>query len=212
MAPSLFACWAMMIGKSHSSHRHSKTDLRSDLGRLRTKNAADHQSILGQEAFWDWLDFLNLGAGSIVGGYMPLRYENDPRDLMKQCLHRGFGLGLCVMSGEALIFRHYDMDVTPLSPKDFGVLEPDETSPSVQPHLVLVPLLGFDFGLHRLGYGKGFYDRTMAQMRSAKPCWFVGLAQTYQRLETVYPESHDQALDAVLTPTQFWRRDQINNI
>ena len=71
----------------------------------------------------------------------------------------------------------------------------------VEPHIVLTPLLAFDANGFRLGYGGGFYDRTLAKLRAKKPVVAVGVAYDEQRVDAVPVESYDQRLDWVLTPS-----------
>ncbi|HEY9216874.1 MAG TPA: 5-formyltetrahydrofolate cyclo-ligase, partial [Phenylobacterium sp.] len=73
----------------------------------------------------------------------------------------------------------------------------------VAPDLVLAPLLAFDRRGHRLGQGAGHYDRTLANLRAAKPVWVVGLAYAGQEVEEIPAEPHDQRLDAILTETGY---------
>jgi len=74
------------------------------------------------------------------------------------------------------------------------------------PTLVLAPLVGFDSGCWRLGYGGGYYDRTLHAL-DPRP-FTVGVGLEIGRLETIYPQVHDIALDAVVTETGFWRRPE----
>jgi 5-formyltetrahydrofolate cyclo-ligase len=88
---------------------------------------------------------------------------------------------------------------TALYPSGFGTLAPSELAPRAQPDLVLMPLLGFDKAGTRLGYGGGYYDRTLAGM-SKKPR-LIGLAFAAQELDEIPREAHDVPLDAVVTET-----------
>ena len=194
-----------------ASSQHPKLILRAKLKSLRAERAHEYQAIEGTDGFWAWLDTLmvaaNLRTPLVVGGYMPMDYENNPHLMMSQLSHMGWQQSLCVMRNDDLIFRHYDPSLNGLTIRAYGIQEPGEESGIKEPDLIFVPLLGFDAGFHRLGYGKGFYDRTIIRMRREKPCWFIGLAQNYQKVETVYPDEHDQALDGILTPDHFWLRD-----
>jgi 5-formyltetrahydrofolate cyclo-ligase len=91
----------------------------------------------------------------------------------------------------------------PLQKSPFGVLEPLPTALEVSPTLILVPLLGFDSRLHRLGYGKGHYDRLLATRGNARA---VGLAFAEQEVAALPVEPHDVPLDAVVTPAGVHRR------
>ena len=71
----------------------------------------------------------------------------------------------------------------------------------VEPDVVLVPLLAFDSGGYRLGYGGGFYDRTLAGLRAKKAITAVGLAYDEQKVDALPHDSYDERLDWVLTPS-----------
>jgi 5-formyltetrahydrofolate cyclo-ligase len=85
----------------------------------------------------------------------------------------------------------------PLYPSGFGTLAPSELAPLVEPDIVLMPLLGFDKRGTRLGYGGGYYDRTLAVMRKAPR--LIGLAFDCQEIDEIPREFHDVPLDAVVT-------------
>jgi 5-formyltetrahydrofolate cyclo-ligase len=88
-----------------------------------------------------------------------------------------------------------------LSP--FGVYEPDPGSESLDPDVLLTPLLAFDRSGGRLGYGAGHYDRTLARLRATKPVVAIGLAFAAQEIDQVPMDAHDQRLDAILTERAF---------
>jgi 5-formyltetrahydrofolate cyclo-ligase len=98
-----------------------------------------------------------------------------------------------------LAFLTWRPDQT-LRPGEFGLSEPELGAQSVRPKLVLVPLLAFDRAGHRVGWGKGYYDRTLAALRSdGAPLLAVGLAFAVQEVEHVPAGPSDAPLDAVVT-------------
>ncbi len=137
---------------------------------------------------------LQIQPGAAVAGYWPVRDEADPRALMKALAARGHVIALPRIEGAALLFgRWNDGDV--LVDNHHAIAEPRADAPRVTPDIVLVPLLAFDLTGHRLGYGGGYYDRTLAAL-SARA---IGIAYAGQEVETLPHEPHDQALEAVLT-------------
>jgi 5-formyltetrahydrofolate cyclo-ligase len=86
-----------------------------------------------------------------------------------------------------------------LKPGAFGIHEPLAHWPKVRPRLLLVPLLAFDSTGHRLGYGGGFYDRTLFALKSGPAIRAIGLAYAGQEVEFLPHAAHDIRLDAVLT-------------
>ncbi len=148
------------------------------------------------------LDFIKVRPGAIVSGFAAIRDEINPADLMLWLHAEGFRLALPVMIGKAqpLLMRAW-------SPGDameaaaWGIAEPTADKPEVDPEIVLVPLLAFDARGYRLGYGGGFYDRTLARLRAKQPVVAIGLAYDEQKVDEVPVEAYDQRLDWVLTPS-----------
>jgi 5-formyltetrahydrofolate cyclo-ligase len=144
---------------------------------------------------------LSLPAGAVVSAYWPLDGELDPRPAMKRLASRGHGLALPRMQGrlQPLRFHRWCLDDA-LVQGSFRVMQPAEDEPVVHPDVVLVPLLAFDCGGRRLGYGAGFYDRTLAALRAERPRLLaVGVAFAGQEVSEVPNGPHDEALDGVIT-------------
>lgn len=148
------------------------------------------------------LDFLNVRPGMIVSGFSAIRDEIDPTYLLNWLAAEGFILALPVIEtlGKPLIMRAWKpgdvMDVG-----QWGIAEPTDDKEVLEPDIVLVPLVAFDHSGGRLGYGGGYYDRTLAKLRAKKPTFAVGVAYDEQRVDEVPREEHDQLLDWVLTPS-----------
>ena len=144
--------------------------------------------------------------GLIVAGYRALGSELDPDPLMRRLAAAGARLALPVMGldGEPLTFRAWT-EGDPLERRAYNVEEPDRAATLVVPDLVLVPLVAIDRAGIRMGYGKGYYDRTLSALRRAGPVRAVGLAFDVQLVDSVPAEPHDEALDALVTPTTVHR-------
>lgn len=140
--------------------------------------------------------------GGIVSGYIPINDELDPRPLLSALLERGHPLAApCVVAkGQPLIFRAWDVH-TGLAPGPFGVSEPPPDAPVLEPELLLVPLLAFDRRGHRLGYGRGYYDRTLTALRARRSITAVGLAFAGQEVLSLPIGDGDQRLDWIVTET-----------
>ena len=140
--------------------------------------------------------------GQVASAYWPYRTEIDSRPLMARLAAAGVRIALPVTppkgSGEALSFRIWS-EGDRLAPGHFPVHEPHPDAETVEPDLVLVPLLAFDPSGHRLGYGAGHYDRTLARLRALKRVTAVGLAFADQAVERLPAGPHDQRLDGILT-------------
>jgi 5-formyltetrahydrofolate cyclo-ligase len=144
-----------------------------------------------------------IAPGTIVSGYSPIRSEIDPVPLMRKLAEQGARLALpAVMArGKSLAFRAWSpSDRLMLGP--LGILEPSPAAAELIPDIMLVPLAAFDRLGHRIGYGAGHYDFTLAHLRKVKPITAIGLAFAAQEIEAVPALSHDVALDYVLTETE----------
>jgi 5-formyltetrahydrofolate cyclo-ligase len=144
-----------------------------------------------------------IAAGTIVSGFMPLKSEINPLPLMRKLADAGARLALPVVAGRGkpLIMRSWQWG-EPLVPGVWGIREPAPEAPRVQPDILLVPLLAFDRSGHRIGYGAGYYDLTIAQLRASKPIAAVGIAFAAQEVETVPRTAFDARLDLVLTENE----------
>ncbi|GAB4268718.1 MAG: 5-formyltetrahydrofolate cyclo-ligase [Pararhodobacter sp.] len=134
--------------------------------------------------------------GAPLAGYMPIRTEIDPVPVM--AAHAGpVGVPVILGAGQALEFRRWTPGCAMVAGA-FGALIPEDGAPVV-PRVVIVPLVGFDARGYRLGYGGGFYDRTLAGLRAAGPLLALGYAYDAQELPEVPIDAHDQRLDGVVT-------------
>ncbi|HEY8129293.1 MAG TPA: 5-formyltetrahydrofolate cyclo-ligase [Hyphomicrobium sp.] len=180
----------------------AKKELRAE-ALLRRKAAFEHQGPeASRKIAAQGLDFLGLKADAVVSGFAAIRDEINPAPLMTWLQAEGFRLALPVMQGrdKPLLMRSWSPgDV--MAPAAWGIAEPLDDKPTVEPDVVLVPLLAFDERGFRLGYGGGFYDRTLKRLRKLKPIVAVGLAYDEQKVDAVPAESYDEKLDWVLTPS-----------
>jgi len=143
---------------------------------------------------------LPIAAGTIVSGFMPLKSEINPLPLMRKLTEQGARLALPVIAGRSqpLVMREWTWG-EPLTAGVWGIREPEPQARAVDPDIVLAPLLAFDRTGHRLGYGGGYYDLTIAQLRGRKTIAAVGLAFAVQEVFTVPVTPRDAPLDLVLT-------------
>ena len=148
------------------------------------------------------------GSGPVVAGYWPIRTEVSPLPLMANLVREGLTTSLPVTPepGGRLTFREWK-EGGALVEGPYGTSEPSPEAAIVTPGILLVPLLAFDAGCQRLGYGGGFYDRTIASLRAHNPgTRAVGLAYGEQLVDQLPVEPHDEPLDAVLTPDRLFLR------
>jgi 5-formyltetrahydrofolate cyclo-ligase len=139
---------------------------------------------------------LEFAKGTIVGGYHALPDEADPALLLERLVELGCHIAYPRVAGRGLPLEfHRVPDGEVLAPGAFGIHEPLDTWPRVVPQVLLVPLLAFDSKGHRLGYGGGFYDRTIALLKVPA----IGIAYAGQETSELPAEDHDTRLNAVLT-------------
>jgi 5-formyltetrahydrofolate cyclo-ligase len=138
--------------------------------------------------------------GLIVSGFMPLKTEINPIPLLRTLAARGAQLALPVVAGKGLplIMRAWTFGA-PLVPAVWGIREPKPDAPTVDPDVLIVPLLAFDRAGHRVGYGAGYYDMTINALRATKPLLAIGIAFAAQEIEVVPATPRDARLDLVLT-------------
>ena len=140
-------------------------------------------------------------AGALLAGYWPMRDEADPRPAM--AAHDG-PLCLPVVPGRAvpLVFRAWDGDPASLVAGPFGTSHPPESAPIVRPDVLIVPLAGFDLSGHRIGYGGGYYDRTLQMLRGMGRVTAIGCGFACQKLPPIPAGPHDQPLDMIVTDAE----------
>jgi len=143
----------------------------------------------------------------VVSGYWPLGAELDPRPCLRRLAVRGHRLALPRMQGErSPLAFHLWQEGDRLIAGGFGVMQPDPAAPRVAPDVLLVPLLAFDRRGGRLGYGRGYYDRTLRALREEGAGRLaIGLAFALQEVAEVPLTASDEPLDAVITELALHR-------
>jgi 5-formyltetrahydrofolate cyclo-ligase len=182
----------------------SKADLRAAALAARDALSGEHRAAAALAIAGRGLPF-EITPGAVVAGYSPIRSEVDPAPLMRKLAAQGAQLALPVITarGQSLRFRVWSADDRLLQ-GPLGILEPSPAAAEITPDIVLVPLAAFDRAGHRIGYGAGHYDRTLAQLHKSKGFTAIGLAFAAQQVKTVPALQHDVALDYVLTETKVF--------
>lgn len=147
-------------------------------------------------------DVLASERGRVLSGYMPMRTEIDPLPAM--AAHPGpVGVPVIVAKAQPLRFREWTPGCAMMA-GEFGALIPAEGG-WLEPQVLIVPLLAFDARGYRLGYGGGFYDRTLEGLRARGPVLAVGFAFAAQEVEAVPIDATDQRLDMIVTEREVRR-------
>lgn len=178
---------------------HNKSDLRRDMTARRDALPADVRSAAA-EAIAARPFPLAIRAGAVVSGFMPIKSEINPLPLMKKLADAGARLALPVTGrrGQPLLMRAWRWG-EPLASGVWGIREPRPQAEPLDPDILLVPLLAFDRTGARVGYGGGYYDLTLAHLRSRKAVIAVGIAYAAQEIDHVPTTPRDARLDLVLT-------------
>jgi 5-formyltetrahydrofolate cyclo-ligase len=148
------------------------------------------------------LEFAAPSSQAIVSAFFSMADELATGPLLARLHTRGFRLCLPVMQGKtaALLFRAWSPG-DPMKTVTWGIQEPRDDKPALDPDIYLVPLLAFDRRGWRLGYGGGFFDRTLRAARMARPIVAVGLGIAEAEVDAVPHLDYDERLDWVLTPS-----------
>jgi 5-formyltetrahydrofolate cyclo-ligase len=176
----------------------AKAALRKEAHRRRAQLHPSLRLDAARDAVGHFLAHVALAEREVVAAYWPIRDELDIKPLIVKLMDAGQPVALPVVLGddEPLELRLWQ-DGAPLYEAGFGTLAPEDSAPRVEPDLILMPLLGFDKHGTRLGYGGGYYDRTLAHL--PKRPRLVGFAFARQEVDHIPREAHDVPLDAIVT-------------
>lgn len=157
-------------------------------------------AVAGNAAALQLLTRIPVTRGDSVAAYVAMRGEIDPAPLLDVLHNRGIATGLPVVEGRdlPLTFRAW-VPGEPLVPGPFRTFTPPPAHAPLAPTVLIVPLLVFDRRGGRIGYGGGYYDRTLAHLRAQGPLYAIGLAYGFQEADTVPVTETDQLLDAIAT-------------
>ena len=156
--------------------------------------------VLSRRIAQNFLAHIPVPPRAIVSSYVAIGEEADPAPLLRELRLRDHAAALPRVAGRGLPldFHLYEPGAK-LIAGGFGLSEPDRDWPKVSPRLVLVPLLAFDSHGYRIGYGAGFYDRTLRKLRNAGETLAVGYAFAVQEFAAVPHDDNDEQLDWVVT-------------
>ena len=136
----------------------------------------------------------------IIAGYYPSNYEVDILNFLEQASEKKFRVALPVIkSSTAMNFKSWIFK-EPLYVNKFGMLEPKDSSKNIIPDLIMVPLAAFDNSLNRIGYGKGYYVRSLKKISKIKKnAISLGIAYSFQKCQKIPTNKHDFKLDYIFT-------------
>jgi len=170
---------------------------KSALERRRAAKALGRDDI-AQKAL---IEFLAQYKGKILAGYMPINTEIDPLPVMTDWAEQGGQVVVPIVphNGGPLTFHLWTPDAE-MKEGAYGAQVPVEEVEAT-PDIIIVPMLAFDRSGNRLGYGGGYYDKTLAHLRAANDVVAIGFAFSAQRAAALPVEDTDQQLDVLVTET-----------
>ena len=202
------SAWHLMTSLSFVDEQ--KSSLRKQALKRRAQLALDYRvanqaSKTGLVRFADSL--IHRSAPKIVAGYWPVRAEINPLPLLLALENKGIKLCLPITGPLA---SHYLLIIGNLEQLDigrFGIKQPFQDAEQLIPDLICLPLLAFDSKCQRLGYGGGYYDRTLAGLRiQGHKIAAVGLAYAGQQIDSLVTGPYDEQMETVLTPDGWLNR------
>jgi 5-formyltetrahydrofolate cyclo-ligase len=175
-----------------------KKELRTKLKILRSQITPTDEDEKVRNNF---LKNVPLNPSRIIATYIPTQSELNVDKLNRALGYAGYKLCLpAIQDNGTLAFREWTID-TELAPNKFGILEPQPNLQDVTPDIIIMPLLGFNAGKYRLGYGGGYYDRTIININALK----VGVAYAAQEVKESFQQPHDVPLDLIITEKMVYR-------
>jgi 5-formyltetrahydrofolate cyclo-ligase len=183
--------------------RHWRKLMRDDLIQRRTALSSEIRRTLGESACARLVKAVDLRAFAVLGFCWPIRGEFDVRGIAKQFLASGGQVALPVVVQRSAPVEFWRWH--PGMPMQTGVwnIPIPKQRDILTPDAVIVPLVGFDGCGYRLGYGGGYFDRTLA---SAVPRPFaIGLGYADSALQTIYPQPHDIPMNLIVTDQSIYR-------
>lgn len=184
-----------------------KRALRTSMTAWRDTITSEQRAETAAALAWAGLTFARpMPAGAVVSGFSSLANELDCMPLLHRLAGEGCRIALPIVVGKAkpLEFRAWapgdEMDAGV-----WGIAQPRKDKPVLHPEVLLMPLLAVDRAGWRLGYGGGFYDRTLADLRRERAILTIGLAYDEQVIDAVPHLDYDEPLDWVLTPSGAYR-------
>ncbi len=199
--PTLFRISDTLISMDHAETQALKANLRREASVRRRQAHAAHPQA-GLALMQHFKTAIQAPAGAVISGFWPMGDEIDIVPLLSQLHATGHPIGLPVVvgKGEPLIFRAWHPGLA-LVAGGFKTEVPPPSAQELAPEILIVPLLAFDSEGYRLGYGGGFYDRTLEKLRGVrgKRPLAVGVAFSAQHVARVPRDHYDQPLDWIVT-------------
>ena len=178
----------------------NKSKIRSEILKFRKKNFNKNLKI-NLDKFISFLK-INIRNAKKIGGYYPSNYEIDDLEILDVLDKQNFKISLPIIKKNNQMNFYSWSKKDPLKLNKFGIPEP-VSSKILYPDILLVPLVGYDKNLNRLGYGGGFYDRYIEKIDKIKKVTKIGLAFSYQKITSIPINQYDKKLDFIVTEKEI---------
>lgn len=178
----------------------NKSKIRSEILKFRKKNFNKNLKI-NLDKFISFLK-INIRNAKKIGGYYPSNYEIDDLEILDVLDKQNFKISLPIIKKNNQMNFYSWSKKDPLKVNKFGIPEP-VSSKILYPDILLVPLVGYDKNLNRLGYGGGFYDRYIEKIDKIKKVTKIGLAFSYQKITSIPINQYDKKLDFIVTEKEI---------
>ena len=178
----------------------NKLQIRKKILRIRKKKFDKKLKINS----YKFISFLKINSPNLknIGGYYPYNYEIDDLEILDLLEKKQFNISLPIIKkNNQMNFFKWSIN-DPLKVNKFGIPEP-VSSKIFYPDILLVPLVGYDDNLYRLGYGGGFYDRYIEKIEKIKKVIKIGLAFSFQKITSIPTSKYDKKLDFVITEKEI---------
>jgi 5,10-methenyltetrahydrofolate synthetase len=181
---------------------HLRQTLRSERLAARAALTSAYRAAASHGIFTRVEQILAQRGAQTVGAYLPIRHEPDPLPWIERFTSAGGTVALPVVvdRNQPLVFCPW-IPGHALQPGPLGTAHPaahDAGAATIQPEVLIVPVVAFDDAGYRLGYGGGFYDRTLASAAYAHGA-VIGVAFEVCRVPTIHPQLHDQRMHRIVT-------------
>ena len=178
----------------------NKSKIRSKILKLR-KNKFNNNFKINLDKF---ISFFKTNTHNLkkIGGYYPSNYEIDDLKILDLLEKQNFKISLPIIKKNNQMDFYKWSNKDPLKINKFGIPEP-VSSKIIYPDILLVPLVGYDNNLNRLGYGGGFYDRYIEKIEKIKKIVKIGLSFSHQKISSIPINQYDKKLDFIITEKEI---------
>jgi len=178
-----------------------KADLRSSMIERRAALTETQRKEKAEKISKAFIGNMPLNRGDKIACYWPMPGEVDIKILIEILIEEGYMVCLPVTQGKdkPLIFRRYNKGDNLAKQMGLNVQGPSEFAPEITPNIVVVPLIAFDDKGYRLGFGGGYYDRTIEKLKKKSDIMFAGVGYAFQQVKNIPKEKHDERLDCIIT-------------